>query len=81
MSEKRNQALMSFVILFLLGTTLFNTLRANKVAINSTNFRKEASYQLRIVRENLDQQKVINASLQRQIDALTAVQETDVATQ
>ena len=71
MSEEKSKALMSFVILFLLGTTLFNTLRANKVAIDTTNFRKEATYQLRMVNEQLEQQKALNGRLQHQIDQLT----------
>ena len=55
MSEATNSRLLSIVILFLLGTTLFNTLRANKYGAETTTFRKEARYQLAATKEVLGQ--------------------------
>jgi hypothetical protein len=81
MSETTNSRLLSIVILFLLGTTLFNTLRANKYGAETTTFRKEARYQLAATKEVLAEQKRINADLQRQIDALVAAQAGELVTE
>jgi hypothetical protein len=74
-----NTKLLSIVILFLLGTTLFNTLRANGYGERTTTFRKEARYQMAETRRALAEQLRINADLQRQIDALVAAQAGDAA--
>jgi hypothetical protein len=74
MSEKMNNTLLAVVILFLLATTRFNTIRANEYGSKTTTFRKEARYQLAATKETLAEQKRINADLQRQIDALAAMQ-------
>lgn len=81
MSEGMNSKLLSIVILFLLGTTLFNTMRANSFGDRTTTFRKEARYQMAATREALAEQKRINADLQRQIDALKAAQADEPAAQ
>ena len=74
MSDDRKSKLLSIVILFLLGTTLFNTLRANEYGHRTATFRKEARYQMAAAREALAEQSRINQELQRQIDALVAAQ-------
>jgi hypothetical protein len=74
MSEKLNTKLLSFVILFLLGTTLFNTLRANGYGERTTTFQEETRHQLATTREALADWKRINQYLQLQIDALVAAQ-------
>lgn len=74
MSEDKKTKLLSIVILFLLGTTLFNTMRANEYGQRTTTFRKEARYQMATTRAALAEQKLINQDLQRQIDALVAAQ-------
>ena len=79
MSEGMNHKLLSIVILFLLATTLFNTMRANDYGTRTTTFRKEARYQMAATRAALAEQKKINADLQRQIDALKAAQADDDA--
>jgi len=79
MSEGMNQRLLSIVILFLLATTLFNTMRANDYGNRTTTFRKEARYQMATTRAELAEQKKINAELQRQIDALKAAQMGEAA--
>ena len=79
MSDDKNSKLLSIVILFLLGTTLFNTLRANTYGTETTHFRKEARYQLASTREALAEQQKINRDLQRQIDALVAAQQGEAA--
>jgi len=74
MPENTNSRLLSIVILFLLATTLFNTLRINQFGDETTTFRKEARYQLARAKLALAEQQQINADLQRQIDALVAMQ-------
>ncbi len=74
MPENTNSRLLSIVILFLLATTLFNTLRINQFGDETTTFRKEARYQLARAKVALAEQQQINADLQRQIDALVAMQ-------
>ena len=74
MSEKLNTKLLSLVILFLLGTTLFNPLRANGYEEQTTTFQEETRHQLATTREALAEQKRINQDLQLQIDALVAAQ-------
>ncbi len=80
MSDGMNNRLLSIVILFLLGTTLFNTIRINDYGAETTTFRKEARYQLAATKEVLAEQKRINADLQRQIDALVAMQAASAPT-
>ena len=53
MSEELNTKLLAIVILFLLGTTLFNTLRANGYGERTTTFREETRHQLATTREAL----------------------------
>ena len=72
MNQDKNQKRLMIVLLFMLVTILFNTIRANSVAGGTTAFRKEARYQLAITRETLAEQRRINADLQRQIDELRA---------
>ena len=79
MTDRVNTKLLSIVLLFLLATTLFNTIRANGFGDRTTTFRKEARYQMAATREALAEQKRINADLQRQIDALVAAQMGDPA--
>ena len=76
MPENTNSRLLSIVILFLLATTLFNTLRINQFGDETTTFRKEARYQLARAKASLAlaEQQQINADLQRQFDALVAMQ-------
>jgi hypothetical protein len=73
-AENVNNKLIPIVLLFLLATTLFNTMRANRVENASTTFRKEARYQIAITREALANQQQINARLQQQLDELRAAQ-------
>ena len=75
MTQDTNQKRLSIVLLFMLVTILFNTIRANSVAGGTTTFRKEARYQLAVTRETLAEQRRINADLQRQIDELRAALE------
>ncbi len=79
MSDRVNTKLLSIVILFLLATTLFNTIRANGFGQRTTTFRKEVRYQLAANRETLAEQRRINTDLQRQIDALVAAQMGDIS--
>jgi restriction endonuclease Mrr len=81
MSEAVNKKLLSLVILFLLATTLFNTIRANEYGSKTTTFRKEVRYHMATTKEALAEQKRINADLQRQIDALVAEQTADLLTE
>ena len=68
MERERNSRILPLVILFLLATTLFNTLRANRVEDSTTKFRKEASRQLIMTKNALAEQKTINADMQRKLD-------------
>jgi type II secretory pathway component PulL len=70
----RLNRVLSLVILFLLSTTLFNTLRANRVERKTTSFRKQARYQLLVINQELEKQKVINAQLEQKIAALLEAQ-------
>ena len=79
MSEQKTNRLFTIVILFLLGTTLFNTIRANKVGFETTNFRKEATYQLKIVRAELAAQQEINSQLMKRIEVLESWHEAEPA--
>ena len=71
---ERNIRILPLVILFLLATTLFNTLRANRVEKSTTEFRIEASQQLRMTNKALVEQKTINADMQRTLDLLLEAQ-------
>jgi hypothetical protein len=74
MEKDRLHRVLALVILFLLSTTLFNTLRANKVEERTTKFRRQARYELRIVNKALEEQERVNARLEQKLDALLAAQ-------
>jgi F0F1-type ATP synthase alpha subunit len=74
MQQDRLGRVLSLVILFLLATTLFNTLRANRVEKRTTSFRKQARYELKITRQQLEEQKEINARLEQKLDVLLTEQ-------
>ena len=77
MERERLNRVLSLVILFLLSTTLFNTLRANRVEQRTTSFRKQARYQLKVINSELENQKLINARLETKIDKMLAAQGDD----
>ena len=79
MAQERLNRVLSLVILFLLATTLFNTLRANRVEERTTSFRKQARYELKITERELQEQKLINARLEKKLDQLLAAQAEDSA--
>jgi len=70
---------MALVILFLLATTLFNTLRANRVERRTTSFRKQASFELKLTKQQLKEQTEINARLEAKLDLLLEAQAGDSA--
>jgi hypothetical protein len=72
--QSRINKFLPIVILFLLATTLFNTMRATRVDHASASFRVEARRQLAITREALKEQQQINARLEQKIDRLLAEQ-------
>jgi bacterioferritin (cytochrome b1) len=74
MDQDRLGRVLALVILFLLATTLFNTLRANRVEKRTTSFRKQARYELKIMKKQLQEQEEINAYLQQQLNLLLAEQ-------
>ena len=74
MDKDRLGRVLALVILFLLATTLFNTLRANRVERRTTSFRKQASYQLKATAQQLKEQEEINARLEQKLDELLAAQ-------
>jgi sensor domain CHASE-containing protein len=77
MEKERFNRVLALVILFLLSTTLFNTLRANRVEQQTTSFRKQARYELKIIRSELAEQKEINARLEERLDMLLEAKATD----
>ena len=77
MDQSRINKYLPIVILFLLATTLFNTMRATRVDHESTSFRVEARRQLALTREALKEQQQINAQLEQKLDTLLAEQEAD----
>ena len=77
MDKDRLHRVLALVILFLLSTTLFNTLRANRVEEKTTSFRMQARYQLRVINQALEEQKEINARLEQKLDELLAAQTED----
>ena len=79
MAQDRINRVLSLVILFLLTTTLFNTLRANRVEERTTAFRKEATRQLITTKRTLAEQKMTNARLEQKLDALLATQIGDTS--
>jgi hypothetical protein len=79
MDKDRLNRVLALVILFLLSTTLFNTLRANRVEEKTTSFRMQARYELRVIKKELAEQKKINASLEEQLDLLLEAQAADSA--
>ncbi len=74
MTEDRTRKMLSIVLLFMLVTILFNTIRANSVVSGNTDFNKSTRYELAAVREALSEQQLVNARLQEQIDQLKAAQ-------
>ena len=77
MDKDRLNRVLSLVILFLLSTTLFNTLRANRVEERTTSFRKQARYELRVINRELELQKKTNARLEQKLDMLLEAQGED----
>jgi len=77
MDQDRLGRVMALVILFLLATTLFNTLRANRVERRTTSFRKQASFELKLTKQQLKEQTEINARLEQKLDELLAAQADD----
>jgi hypothetical protein len=77
MERDRLNRVLSLVILFLLSTTLFNTLRANRVEQQTTSFRKQARHELKIINKELAEQKEINARLEKQLDMLLEAEAVD----
>jgi F0F1-type ATP synthase alpha subunit len=75
--KDRLNRVLSLVILFLLSTTLFNTLRANRVEDRTTSFRKQARYELKVINRELVEQKKINARLEQKLDQLLEAQGDD----
>jgi hypothetical protein len=75
MSSDRQTRLLQIVVLVVLAATLFNTVQTNRALIGTTEFRLETRRQLAAARRELDEQKVINAELQRQISRLSEAQE------
>lgn len=75
MAQDRLNRVLSLVILFLLSTTLFNTLRANRVEERTTRFRKQAQYELKVIEQTLVEQKEINARLEQKLDTLLAARQ------
>lgn len=73
-TEDRSRKMLPIVLLFMLVTILFNTIRANSVVSGNTDFNKSTRYELAAVREELSEQRLINARLQEQIDQLKAAQ-------
>lgn len=78
MKTDQTNRVLSLVILFLLSTTLFNTLRANRVEERTTSFRKEATRQMAITKKALAEQEQINAMLSAKIDSLLEARGGDV---
>jgi F0F1-type ATP synthase alpha subunit len=74
MDQVRLGRVLALVILFLLATTLFNTLRANRVERRTTSFRKQARYELKLTKQQLNDQKEINARLEQKLNLLLAEQ-------
>ncbi len=74
MKDERIIRILPLAILFLLATTLFNTLRANRVEDSTTMFRKEATYQLKLTKDALAEQEMINAEIQQKLDLLLEAQ-------
>jgi len=70
MDKQRFDRVLALVILFLLSTTLFNTLRANRVEERTTSFRRQARYELRVINQALEEQQEVNARLERKLDEL-----------
>lgn len=75
MSTQLNPKFLAMLVFFLLATTLFNTMRANRVEQDTTTFRKETRRQLAETRRALAEQESINALLLQQVEALDAAQE------
>jgi hypothetical protein len=81
MSSDRQTRLLQIVILVVLAATLFNTVQTNRALIGTTEFRFETRRQLAAARQELDEQKAVNAELRRQLDRLAAAQEAAHETQ
>ena len=74
MDQDRLSRVLALVIIFLLATTLFNTLRANRVERRTTSFRQQARYELKVTKQQLEEQKQINTRLEAKLDQLLADQ-------
>jgi hypothetical protein len=72
--QARINKFLPIVILFLLATTMFNTMRATRVDHESASFRIEARRQLATTREALKEQQQINVRLEQKLDRLLAEQ-------
>ena len=81
MSSEKQTRLLQIVILVVLAATLFNTVQTNRALIGTTEFRLETRRQLTATRQELDEQKTVNAELRRQVDRLTAAQEAAAETE
>jgi F0F1-type ATP synthase alpha subunit len=79
MDQDRLSRVLALVILFLLATTLFNTLRANRVEQRTTSFRKQARYELKLTKQRLEEQKEINARLEQKLNLLLESQTSESA--
>ena len=73
-SNQLNPKFLAILIFFLLATTLFNTLRANRVEQDTTTFRKETRRQLKMTRQALAEQRALNEQLLQEIAQLKAAQ-------
>lgn len=71
-TEDRSRKMLPIVLLFMLATILFNTIRANSVVSGNTDFNKATRYELAAAREALAEQQRVSARLQEQIDQLKA---------
>ena len=76
MDQDRLGRVFSLVILFLLATTLFNTLLANRVERRTTSFRKQARYELKVTAQQLKEQQEINARLEQKNKYLPSTSKT-----
>lgn len=73
-TEDRIRKMLPIVLLFMLLTILFNTIRANSVISGNTDFNRATRYELAAVREALAEQQLVTARLQEQIHELEAAQ-------
>ena len=76
MNSDRQTRLLQIVLLVVLAATLFNTVQSNRALIGTTEFRLETRRQLADARQELDEQKAINAEMQRELEKLSAAQDS-----